>query len=312
MLTQILDTYTPESELPKEFPAELRHPLGQALKEDWRIFPEILSTEQILNIVRAVCGQYADSRIFHEMVGILDMVDVEFTRNRCIMTGHTWEEFCKIIKEENRFHPGCINLKTLEELFLSPILQMKIKAGEGEYFRGRIQQDSREPYLPEKMGPPPSDKATAGRANSKGIPCLYLAGNVQTTFHEIRARDLDDVSVGTFVPTEDCTLIDLTKISQISPFAATDFSMSWFATNMKVLEQISADIARPLRRWEDEREYLSTQYIADFIKSLGYDGICYQNTLIQGGIDFAIFSIKKFLCKEVRTYHIEKVNYDTK
>lgn len=56
-----------------------------------------------------------------------------------------------------------------------------------------------------------------------------------TTFHEIRARDLDYVSVGEFVPNKELKLVDLSKLHKISPFSAGTFGCEWFAINMNIL-----------------------------------------------------------------------------
>lgn len=61
------------------------------------------------------------------------------------------------------------------------------------------------------MGPPPVKFATAGRANSAGISCLYLANNIVTTLHEIRARDLDYISVAAFKLCKELRIVDLSN-----------------------------------------------------------------------------------------------------
>lgn len=75
-----------------------------------------------------------------------------------------------------------------------------------------------------KMGAPLVTLATAGRTNSEGIQCLYLSDREDTTFHEVRARDYDNVSVRTFIQTEDLRNIDLNLFDSIGPFSGLNIN----------------------------------------------------------------------------------------
>ena len=55
-----------------------------------------------------------------------------------------------------------------------------------------------------------------------------------------------------------------------------------------------------------------TQYICDYVKHLGYDGIRYKSTLVEGGINYAIFDEKKFDCVGVKVVHIGNIHYEWK
>ena len=68
------------------------------------------------------------------------------------------------------------------------------------------------------MSAPPAGKSSEGRANARGITCLYVASDVDTTLHEVRAGVFDFVSVGTFRLKQDITVVDLRAITEISPF----------------------------------------------------------------------------------------------
>ena len=161
------------------------------------------------------------------------------------------------------------------------------------------------------MGPPPANLATAGRANSNGISCLYLASDEITTLHEIRARDLDRISIGRFEARYDLRLIDLAELDKISPFRVSDvFTFEWLALNIPILKKINNEIAKPLRRQDSDLDYLPSQYIADFIKSLGYDGIRYKSTLNRDGMNYAIFDKKKLKCIDVKHIQVMGVTFD--
>ena len=307
LLSEILDVYTPESELPSDFPPICLAYIEEVLFSDWSIFN--LSVDKIKQVVIEVCKSiYAeDSLVFKEKVGLERLCDSDFLRRNCIMKESSWERFMSSIKNINRFHSNHINLELLQKLFDSPSLQLLISKKSVIYYRARISGEK--VYSQSEMGPPPYRLATAGRANSQGISCLYLASDIMTTFHEIRARDLDYVSVGEFVPNKELKLVDLSNLHKISPFSAGTFGYEWFAINMNILKKISDEIAKPLRRQDSELDYLPAQYISDFIKSLGYDGICYRSTLNVQGLNYAIFNYKKFDCINVKQYHITSLSY---
>jgi len=66
----------------------------------------------------------------------------------------------------------------------------------------------------------------------------------------------------------------------------------------------------PMRRFDSVLDYIPTQYICDFVKHLGYDGIRYKSTLSEGGVNYAIFDEKKFECVDVKVVHIENMQYE--
>ena len=45
---------------------------------------------------------------------------------------------------------------------------------------------------------------------------------------------------------------------------------------------------------------------------MGYDGIRYKSTLVEGGINYAIFDEKKFDCVGVKVVHIGNIHYEWK
>ena len=54
---------------------------------------------------------------------------------------------------------------------------------------------------------------------------------------------------------------------------------------------------------------MTLQYICDYVKHLGYDGIKYKSTLMKDGVNYAIFDEKKFECVGVKVVEIGDVVY---
>jgi hypothetical protein len=306
--SEIVDVYTSENYLPDDFPEEYKDSLSNFLYNDWNIFNVTL--DKISLIIPKLCkGIYKeDSAIFTQKVGILSLCNTSYLEENCLIRNNKWEDFKSSIKNVNRFHSNHINLKLLEKLLKSDTMHVIYdpRVDNLELCRGRIGKFSNM----DDLLPPPPSVATAGRANSKGISCLYLANDISTTLHEIRARDLDIITVGTFCLKKKIDLVDLSNLEYISPFMSNDFDAEWFAINMGVLKKINEEIAKPLRRQDSEIDYLPTQYISDFVKSLGFDGIKYKSTLNPKGTNYAIFNKKKFICREIKWYTIDSINYN--
>lgn len=308
---RLLEIYTPESMLPPNFPDEEKKLLVTELTDRWHIFNDKLSQTDVYRIIRAVCAEKYTSmpNLFDAPIGIAELNDKEFLRTHSLLRSNSWDSFVKSLKEQNRFHSNHIEVKILEP-YCSYIRKVYKKGT--VFFRGRI--SSEDGFSAKDMGAPPSDKATAGRANSAGIRCLYLASDLDTTIHEIRAGVFDYVSVGRFELTEDIVVVDLKAIDHISPFIEQLDPLE-HAINKEYLKRINKEIGRALRRSDSVLDYIPTQYIADFIKSIlhegkpEYAGIEYNSTINQRGQNLAIFYPEIFDCTDVKVYHITGLDY---
>ncbi len=306
-ISEILNIYSPASDLPNNFSIENLNYIEHILYEEWTIFNT--SKENIKRIILEICKDVytPDSLLFTEKVGMEKICDSEFLRKNSLLRESSWESFMSSIKNINRFHSNHINLELLNELFCNPQMQRTVHKNSDNLFRARISDEKG--MKKREMGPPPAKLATAGRANSAGISCLYLANDIVTTLHEIRARDFDYIAVASFRPKKDLKIVDLSNLDNISPFLQESFNYEWFAINISILKKISTEIAKPLRRQDSELDYLPAQYISDFVKSHGFDGICYRSTLHRDGLNYAFFDYNKFKCVDVELYHISELSY---
>lgn len=263
---QLLEIYTPESMLPLDFPHTEKRLLVTELTDRWHIFNDKLTPTDVLHIIRAICAEkYASMpSLFNTLIGIADLNDEQSLKENSLLRTNSWNDFVKSLREQNRFHTKHIELTILER-FCTYIRKVYKKGT--VFYRGRISTEDGFPL--DEMGAPPSDKASAGRANSAGIRCLYLASDLDTTLHEVRAGVFDYVTIG-----------------------------------------------RPLRRSDTILDYIPTQYVADFIKSIlhegkpEYAGIEYNSTLNRRGQNLAIFYPDLFDCTDVEIYHINQLKYE--
>ncbi|MEJ7821353.1 MAG: RES family NAD+ phosphorylase [Chitinophagaceae bacterium] len=181
---------------------------------------------------------------------------------------------------------------------------------EEKLYRARIHHSSSEPpYTNKSMFCPPKDKATAGRANPIGIPFLYLSDNDKTVLYEIRASYLDEVSIGTFILNAEITneifISDFTE--SITIFHPSMVSERIKSTLLK--QKISADLSKPMRRYDSELDYIPTQFICEFIKVYtGVQGIKFRSSLHTVGNNIVIFDQDIMQCIKVVKAKINKVS----
>lgn len=307
-LEDIIDTFT----LAKHLGVTEPNPKVDYLKnyfDRWNIFA--VDTENIQTIIKAICSERyeCEPELFEEKVTVREFFSTDSMEQQCILKNHSWDEFCYNIKHVNRFHSQQINFAQLGNLLKN--MAVDVPKDTLKLFRSRICDESHylSGYTPREMGAPGTHLVTAGRTNSEGIQCLYLSADAETTFHEVRARDNDHVSVGEFHQKNDLRLVDLSIFDQIGPFS-NDFGNTWFAINIEIIRKIGDEIAKPMRRFDRIIDYVPTQYLCDYIKHLGYDGIKYKSTLFDGGINYSIFNEKNFTCENVKVVKIKSIEYD--
>lgn len=166
------------------------------------------------------------------------------------------------------------------------------------------------PYSFKRMKPL-ENSASEGRANSKGIPCLYVATDKETAMSEIRPWLGSVMSVGTFKLTRDLRIILFATESEESihnysyyfsePSEEEIIKSVWF--------YIDNAFSKPTKTSDLKSDYAPTQIISEFIKSKGYDGIAYRSSL-GGGHNIALFDLESadiILCS---LFQASKINFE--
>jgi hypothetical protein len=221
----------------------------------------------------------------------------------------TWEWFINEIKEVNRFHiQNTLNETDLEKFFSRLVSDKQI----WEFFF-RARKSNREGYPITKMWKPPKDKSIHWRANPKGISYLYLANNQNTTFYEVRATLLDDVSIWKFQLKKNITLIDLRDSSYSDIMQLADSEDLWDFLKMKpFIKRLDSELSEPYNHDDKELDYLPTQYISEFIKSLWYKWIIYNSSLSPEWYNLVIFNWDEFECVERKIFNIKGIKFEPK
>lgn len=304
LLISIIEIYKPEKELSDDFPDEGKKCIEQHMKEEWNIFR--INQKGIRTIIEnlVVTSMDLDEQLLTQKVGIPDLYDEAYLEQNSILGKYQWQDFKRYLRNNNRFHSKYINLRILAEVLADTI---SIIPKDTRFYRARIAKDE-SGFKRKDMGAPPDDIASAGRANSKGISCLYLANRRKTTIKEIRASAFDYVTIATFKLKKDVRVVDLSIITHNSPFYA-DTNKVKFMINEKHLKNIERDLAKPISNRDSDLDYLPTQYISDFAKYLGYDGVRYISTFDKASYNIALFDSEICVCTYSRNYLIGDLDY---
>ena len=186
--------------------------------------------------------------------------------------------------------------------FLSNVLETSrsyekiVKPGEN-FWRAQLGSDWIEegvddpiqlPLPPKRMGPL-EYQASEGRANPKGISCLYLAADKETAMAEVRPWLHSNISVWQFKPVRDLKLIDC------SVHSAEGWKFYWKEPDDQKKEEavwssIDRAFSRPITPSDKSSDYVPTQILAELFKSDGFDGIFYKSSL-SNGFNLALFDI---------------------
>lgn len=311
LFEDLISIFTPVNLLPSLFPKSEVKLLKSELNTNWNIFKS-KDDNVIYQIITAICHEKykSDSALFDLPIGLAELYDEEEMKAHSLLKTSTWEDFTESLKVRNRFHSYHINLELLRK-FCS-FIRKPYKKGQ-LFYRCRLGDENG--FKTNEMSAPPADKTTNGRANSKGIRCLYLADGIETTIHETRASEYDYVTIGTFKLKEDIIVVDLKRINKICPFIEA-LDLKEYALNKDALNKIDLELGKTLRRTDSFLDYIPTQYIADFIRSIEhngvneYAGIEYTSVMYQDGYNLAIFDPDLFDCIETQTYKINSVTYN--
>lgn len=270
---------------------------------DWKIFK--LNDPQIIKKLVSDIGNSLyneDARLFEQIVAPRIMLDPNF-KNEAQLYMETWSKFKDEIKHTNRFFiTNSLNFSKLADI-LKPF-QREYKKGKLFY---RARTSDTKGLTTNLMGRPPAKTASAGRANPQGISYLYLSNDVKTTLYEVRATLFDYVSIATFKLKTEITIATLRNTQKISPFILENIST--YLLYKQFLKTLEEDLIKPLRRTDSDLDYLPTQYLCEFIKSLGYDGIEYSSSLNPLGFNIALFSDEKVECTSVQVYEVNTIDY---
>lgn len=271
-------------------------PVAELVQKDWHLFSKTLVAKVLLDeVLQSLPYDFKVNDNVDYSVEIKDRVEI-------------WERLKKNVKEKSRFFTNLDEFARYNYLIKG---NGNLKEGTTLY-RSRITPNGRNKLKKSEMGCPPPNLATAGRANPLGIPYLYLSDSAKTTYFEVRAVYLDKLSVGRFYIPKSLSLVDFSySINLYLSYVDGDTSLKEVVIKKMIIDSISRDLSKPLRRYDSELEYVPTQLICEFCKKyVQADGICFGSSLYCGGLNYVLFDHKAAKCIGVECHEITKIDID--
>lgn len=271
--------------------------LATLLRADWRLFDH---------------PRMNDSTASKLLGAILGEDDIETRRVAPLPRYATdtlarWEALRTELMYENRYFPE----QQLDATRWEDLLQ-HLEAEPGlvpsTWYRARMKTGAN-PFSIDEMGAPPNRVASHGRANPPGIACLYLGSQTETAVSEIRPHTGEVACVADFTIPEDAVLVDLRDPRRsVSPFLLGDEeAIGALRSDAAFLERLGEELTRPVQIHGAPIDYVPSQYLCEFIKKRGYQGVLY-NSSVSDGMNLALFNPKIARGGAVRQFEVTKVS----
>ncbi|WP_231586381.1 RES family NAD+ phosphorylase [Cupriavidus basilensis] len=221
-----------------------------------------------------------------------------------------WEKLRDELRNTNRYFPDAqLDKGRLEEL----LGFLRAENMPTRWYRARIQPG--EVVFPiDQMGAPPGRVASHGRANPPGIPYLYIGSSPQTAIAEIRPHTGELVSVADFlIDPATLRLVDLRAPKEhISPFEIGDEDkIGALRSDIAFLERLGDELTRPVVPQGAAVEYVPSQYLCEFIKKAGWNGVVYRSSM-SDGINLALFEPAIAKPGDVSAWNVSRVSIDVR
>ncbi|CZT55831.1 RES family NAD+ phosphorylase [Solibaculum mannosilyticum] len=229
------------------------------------------------------------------------------------MSSRKLRAFIREIQYENRNPTNDEVLKLLEDRSTNP--EIILKPGTKVY-RSRIINDEKAintqtgffGYDEDNSFVPPVKLTKDMRANYRYIPYLYCASHPYTSLVEVRPRLGCRVSIATIAIDSEIGLLDFTI--QRKPVGMSPPKQNLFA-------DLSELYSKPVTSSDDILDYIPTQYIAEYVKKLGYDGIAFTSSLTPeinctnpDQYNIVIFHYDKCHAEKSNVFSIDNIYFD--
>lgn len=275
-------------------------PLIQLLREEWGLFDG---------------SGLGDAQAKELLADVLD--DGEYVRrsfkaieNPSLSNLRSWEELRDQLMHENRwFLAEPMDMDRIREL-LNYLIAPQAALTDLRWYRARLMSNDKAYELAE-MGAPPPSLAGHGRANPVGIPYLYLGSTPATAVAELRPHTGERACVAEFeLPALDLKLADLRNPrGLISPLLGDETEIIKLRADVPLLERLGEELTRPVQPRGAPYEYVPTQYLCEFIKTCGFDGVLYRSSVSSdSGVNVAIFKPERATALRVQEVAVERVS----
>jgi len=160
------------------------------------------------------------------------------------------------------------------------------------------------PLGPARMKPR-ANCAREGRANPKGIPCLYVATHDKTAVSEVRPWIGEYVSLAQFALKRDVRIVNCTADNHKLILYSHEPGPE--EHERAVWQDIDRAFSQPVTPDDDTAAYAPTQVLAEYFREHGLDGIAYRSS-VGPGHNLAFFDIEVAVQKNCTLVQIASMN----
>lgn len=270
--------------------------LVEWMKEDWQLFPD------------AKLDEAHASQLLGEILDDGNIVRQTFSPSPSYTSEGLvqWET----LRDEMMFQNRWFLEQDIDRERLTGLLAMLLETSVPKtWYRARIRTGDNT-FLIGEMSAPPKHLASHGRANPAGIPYLYLGSRPDTAAAEIRPHTGEVACIAEFtIP--DIRAVDLRNPRGfVSPFVLGDASkIGQLRADLPLLERLGGELTRPVLPQRAAIDYIPSQYLCEFIKKSGFDGVLYRSSVSEG-INLALFAPATAVGGAVTLYNITRVSVE--
>lgn len=278
---------------------ELWRDFRQEILHNNRFFPQSIFLDKIKSLSAHVvvelkkgtelyrCREYSSDELFSNDFILRCM---EFIKN----------ELPELDIKDSDFRNYSMLTTIISGLAMKPGIEQRLKE---EYRKEVKSHDDFWGYDEEKSDAPPEDYTKSMRANPEGIRYLYAAEELETALSEMRPQFGQTFSVATIEVLSSIKLFDFTNEDVI----ITEAERGIFSRN--VLDKVFSEA-----NYGNSIEYVPTQFLCEFIKLQGFDGIRFHSALSQGGKNIVLFDVnsdsKKYRITGSAIYSVNNIKLD--
>lgn len=275
--------------------------LASLLLEDWCLFDNPAMDEA--HAKELLADILDDGEIVRQSFVPIDLLVNE--------TPQRWDDLRDEMMHRNRwFVDEPVDLDRLAGLLLQLLAPVEALADiTGHWHRARLLPNDK-PYDIDEMSAPPAHLAGHGRANPAGIRYLYLGSTATTAVAEVRPHTGELACVATFrVPS--ISAIDLRNPRQsVSPFLlGSAEQIAELRSGLPLLERLGEELTKPVQPSSAAFEYIPSQYLCEFIKKKGYQGVIYRSS-VSDGVNLALFSPEIATPIDLKVTHVDRVTVE--
>ncbi|WGD37492.1 RES family NAD+ phosphorylase [Lysinibacter sp. HNR] len=221
-----------------------------------------------------------------------------------------WEELRDEMMHVNRwFLADPMDMDRIKNLLNYLIAQQYLIENQ-RWYRARL-MNSDVVYPLAEMGAPPRHLARHGRANPAGIPYLYLGSTPATAVAELRPHTGEHACVAEFTLSgSGLKFADLRDPRGLtSPLIGDESDVIRLRADLSFLERLGEELTRPVQPSGAPYEYIPTQYLCEFMKTCGFDGVLYRSSVSNdNGINLALFNPDSANATKVNRVSVERVS----